>query len=249
MIPKKILIVGGSSGLGKKLAELYAERGDKVGVIARRENLLMKLQQQFPGIQICAADISDDSIDQKIIDVINVIDGVDILILTASIGEFNKNLEPAIELNTIDVNVKGYIRVLTTAYHYFLKKGKGQIAVATSIAAARGNKVAPAYNASKAFQSNYLEGLRLNIKHQKADIAVTELMPGYIKTAMGKGDRMFWIASVDKAARQCIGAIDRKRRRAFITKRWRLVYWLLKALPSFIYDPLMNASWKTRYKT
>ena len=51
---KNVLIVGGSSGLGKRLAELYVLDGCQVGIIARREELLKEIQQKFPSnIHIC----------------------------------------------------------------------------------------------------------------------------------------------------------------------------------------------------
>ncbi len=248
-MPKRILIVGGSSGLGRRLAELYAAEGCKIGIIGRRENLLEEIRQQFPfHIHTCIADISIDEISKKIIDLINTLDGIDILIIAASIGEINEDLNASIENKTIETNVNGYLQVLITAWHYFFQKGSGHIAGITSIAAIRGNKMAPAYNASKAFQSNYLEGLRVKAKNENKKIIITELIPGYINTAMGKGDRMFWVSSVEKAARQCIKAIAKKRSRAFITKRWWLAYTVLKFLPIFIHDPLMNASWKMKQK-
>jgi len=246
---KNVLIVGGSSGLGKRLAELYVLDGCQVGIIARREELLKEIQQKFPSnIHICTADICDDIIDEKINALINEMDGIDIMIVAASTGEINEELITSIENKTADVNVKGYLRVLTSAWHYFAQRGQGQIAGITSIAAIRGNKMAPAYNASKAFQSSYLEALRVKSKFKNSNIKITELIPGFVRTAMGKGDRMFWVSSVEKAARQCKRAIDKKRQKAYITKRWWLIYLLLKFLPIFIYDPLMNAAWKMKSK-
>ncbi len=246
---KKILIVGGTSGLGRKLAETYSVEGCQVGIIGRREHLLNEIKSQFPAIEIEKADISDESISRSIANVIDKMKGVDIIILTASIGEFNEELIADKELRTIDINVSGYTAVLNTAWHYFQNKGGGQIVAVTSIAAVRGNKIAPAYNASKAFQSNYLEGLRIKSKNEGNHIIITELIPGYIKTDMGKGDRMFWVASVDKAARQSRKAIHKKRKRAFITKRWWWVYGLLKFMPNRIYDSIINGSWKFKRKT
>jgi len=246
---KKVLIVGGSSGLGKRLAELYAAEDCQVGIIGRRENLLKEIQQEFPShIQVCVADISDNSIDKKINDLIITMNGIDILIIAASIGEINEMLDPSIENSIIEINVKGYLQVMIAAWHYFSKQGHGQIAGITSVAAIRGNRMAPAYNASKAFQSSYLEALRIKAKKENNKIKITELIPGFVNTKMGKSDRMFWVATVEKAAKQCKRAIDKKRSRAFITKRWRLIYWVLKWLPVFIYDAVINSSWKMKHK-
>jgi short-subunit dehydrogenase len=246
---KKILIVGGTSGLGRKLAELYLAEGFAVGIVGRRENLLHEIKQQFPdNIEILKADVSESNIQAALMNFIYRMGGIDIFILTASIGEFNEELSLEKELNAADTNVKGYITALNVAWHYFRQKGNGHIVAVTSIAAARGNKAAPAYNASKAFQSNYIEGLRVKSKFEKNKIIITELIPGYIDTAMGKGDRMFWITTLGRAAQQSKQAIDKKRTRAFITKRWWLIYQVLKFLPIFIYDSFINGSWKMKHK-
>ena len=226
---------------------MYLKENCRIGIIARRENLLKEIQQQSPlNIFISVADISNDTIGEKINNLINEMNGIDLMIVAASKGWVNEELKYSIEDETIDINVKGYMQVLSAAWYYFAKKGYGQIAGITSIAAIRGNRVAPAYNASKAFQSSYLEALRIKSKKENRKIKVTELIPGFIDTAMGKSDRMFWVASVEKAARQCKKAIDNKRQKAYITKRWWLIYLLLKFLPIFIYDSLINASWKTK---
>lgn len=246
---KKIVIIGASSGLGKRLAELYANKDCEVGIIGRRENLLTELAQLYPG-KICKrkADIADENIEQHIRELITALNGVDIIIVAASIINFNTDLLHQPELETIDVNVKGYTKVLGIAWQYFKEKGNGHIVGITSIAAARGNKLAPAYHASKAFQSVYLESLRVKAKYEKNNIVITELIPGYIDTAMGRGDRLFWVTPPDKAARQAIKAIEKKRARAFITKRWWFVYQVQRFLPIFIYDSIVNGSWKFKSK-
>lgn len=244
-----ILIIGGTSGLGRELAVLYAKDGCRVGIMGRREILLREIQQQFPeNIIITKADITDENIGEQVDTLINTLDGIDILILAASIVEFNHELNYAPEKKTIATNVDGYVKAINAAWHYFKQKGKGHIVGITSIAAARGNKTAPAYHASKSFQSIYLESLRIKARHDKNNIIVTELVPGYIDTAMARGDRLFWVATVAKAASQSKKAIAMKKARAFITKRWWFVYHIQRLLPIFIYDRLMNGTWKLKRK-
>ncbi len=244
---KKILIVGGSSGLGSQLAILYARHHCDGAVIARREHLLTELREQFPDRIITKrADIADETIGDTIRETIQTLKGADIVIIAASIIQLNDSLKAGPEDETVAVNVKGFTKVANVAWDYFKSKGEGHIAGITSVAAARGNKLAPAYHASKAFQSIYLEGLRVKAKHEKNKITVTELIPGYINTAMGKGDRLFWVASVEKAARQAQRAIGKKRKRAFITKRWWWVYHIQRVLPIFIYDWVVNGNWKLK---
>jgi len=86
------------------------------------------------------------------------------------------------------------------------------------------------------FVCNYLEGLRhIAIKSRKP-IFVTDVQPGFVKTPMSRGNNLFWISTVEKAASQIYDAIVKKKKHAYITKRWRLVAWLLKIVPDWIYN-------------
>lgn len=243
----RILIIGGSSGLGRALAGLYAKEGCIVGIIGRREELLQEVQQQFPSlIHFLKADISQPAIADKLLPLIKSMGGMDKLIITASIVEFNDKLDPAIERDTVHTNVNGFTELVNMAWHYFRAQQSGHIIGVSSVAAARGNKRVPAYHASKAFQSIYLESLRVKSLYEKNGVHITELVPGYMATAMGKGDRLFWMVPLDKAARQSKKAIDKKKRRAFISKRWWLIYQLYRFLPSFIYNRLVNSGIRSK---
>jgi short-subunit dehydrogenase len=93
-------------------------------------------------------------------------------------------------------------------------RGSGHLVGISSIAALRGNRVAPAYNASKAFVSNYLEGVRNRFAKLKLRVAVTDVQPGYVDTPMAKGN-LFWVASPEKAARQILAATRARRHHVY----------------------------------
>ena len=86
--------------------------------------------------------------------------------------------------------------------------------------------------------SNYLEGLRQKASKSGIAITVTEIQPGFIDTAMAKGEGLFWVAPPEKAARQILKAITGKKKHAYITKRWRLIALLLKIIPDWVYNKL-----------
>lgn len=73
---------------------------------------------------------------------------------------------------------------------HFLKRGAGHLVGISSIAALRGGRTTPAYNASKAFVSSYLEAMRLQAMREggKGDISVTEILPGLVDTDMAQGE-------------------------------------------------------------
>ena len=122
--------------------------------------------------------------------------------------------------------------------HYFINNKSGHLVGISSIASIKGSNICPSYNASKAFISNYLEGLRKKSVKEKLKISITDIQPGLIDTAMAKGEGLFWVSSAQKAAKQIFKAIQQKKKRAYITKRWAIVAWLLKILPEFIYDKI-----------
>jgi short-subunit dehydrogenase len=233
---KKIIIIGGTSGIGKELAKLYADKYFLVGISGRRQGLLDEIQKEFP------ANVFTECFDvtggQNIIHLQNIIgklDGMDILIYNSGFGDISKSLDWEIDRQTTLTNVNGFVEIVNFAFNYFAQKGTGQIAATSSIASIRGNSWSPAYSASKAYMSIYMEGLHMKKNRLKLDIAVTDIQPGFVKTKMAKGNRQFWVVPAAKAARQIFEAINKKKRRAYISRRWWLIAKVLKILPYSIY--------------
>ncbi len=164
--------------------------------------------------------------------------GVDLIIISSGTGFLNPDLNWAMEKKTLDVNVSGFTAMANVAFHHFVQAGRGHLVGISSIAAIRGSEVAPAYSASKAFMSNYLEGLRIRARKAGLPILVTDIQPGFVDTAMAQGQGLFWVASPQKAARKIYKAIQRKAKHAYVTKRWSVIGWLLKVLPDFLYFKL-----------
>ena len=163
--------------------------------------------------------------------------GVDLIVISAGTGSGDPGLPWDKEKATLETNVMGFTAMANVAYHHFNQKGSGHLVGISSIAAIRGGG-APAYYASKAFESNYLQSLRYVISRSKASITVTDIQPGFVDTAMAKAENRFWVASPQKAATQIYEAIKRKKKHAYITKRWRLIGWLLKLMPESIYNKI-----------
>jgi len=230
---KKALIIGASSGIGKALAENLLQQDYVVGVTGRREELLQSIQEKYLGkVFFKKLNVQDLSTCESVCnELVRQIGGLDLLIISAGIGEENKDLNFEIEHNVIKTNIEGFTCIAVWGMNFFKEQGYGHLVNISSIAGIRGNGLAPSYNATKAFQINYLEGLRLNANKTQSNIIVTDVRPGFVDTAMAKGEGIFWVASVEKAAEQIYAAIKRKKKVVYITKRWRLISYLLKALP------------------
>jgi short-subunit dehydrogenase len=233
---KRALVIGASSGIGRALGKLLVEKGYRVVLAARRLPLLIELQQEIgQGASVSQLDISDAShVLTAFPDIIQKMGGVDLIVNSAGTGHLNPDLKWAKEAETIAVNVTGFVAVVQAAMAYFIQRGTGHFVNISSIAALRGSPIAPAYNASKAFESIYMDGLRQKVS--KLPITITDIQPGFVDTAMAKSERLFWVASPEEAARQIYNAIDKKKDHAYITRRWTLFAWFLKLTPNWLYD-------------
>src|SRR5436190_16907320 len=107
---KKAIIVGATSGIGRALAFILAEKGYKVGITGRREVILNEMVSQKPDSFISQAfDISDIKIvPNHLNDLANQLEDLDLLIISSGIAEFNPELNSENEQETIDTNVSGF---------------------------------------------------------------------------------------------------------------------------------------------
>ena len=233
---KKIIIVGATSGIGRKMAELYAAAGNIVGITGRRKELLDEIENMFPNkIKAECFDVTGNENIARLTSLIQKIGGLDILVYSSGIGELSKGLDWEIDKLTVETNVKGFIEIANWSFNYFLNQGDGRMAVISSIAANRGNSWAPAYSASKAFQSNYFEALAIKAKRMKRVIGIICIEPGFVDTKMVEGYKRFWVVPLDKAARQIIAGIEKKKQKVYISKRWWLIARLMRLAPFWLY--------------
>lgn len=234
---KRVVIVGASSGIGKELALRYAATNNVVGITGRRAALLEEIQKQFPEkIIIQSFDNTKNDATTHLNGLISKLGGMDLLIISSGAGYINTELDTTIEEETVDLNVRAWTKIAVYAFNYFRKQGHGHLAAITSIAAIRGEGRAPSYNASKAYQAHYLEGLRKLALYEKLNVHITDIQPGFVKTVMAKSEHRFWESPAEKAARQIFHAIERKKRKVYITKRWWIIAQFLKIAPGWLYN-------------
>lgn len=232
----KAVIIGATSGIGRELAKQMSNEGYLVGITGRRSHLLDSLEKELLGecfkSQMDLTRVSESV--EALEKLLETMGDVDIIVVNSGVGSNDPEFPLSDELETVAVNVTGFTAMANVAYHYFSDKQKGHIVGISSVASVRGGPAA-VYHASKAYVSTYLEGLSCRSHAQKNNIFVTDIRPGFVDTAMAKGEGLFWKAPVEKAVKQIFDAIKEKRRIAYITKRWRLIGLLMSCLPFALY--------------
>ena len=238
---KNAIVFGATSGIGRELAKLLVNAGYRVMITGRRIERLEEIKAESPDNYIAQQhDINDlNATDDMFKKLPSIFDTVDLIVHNAGIATPNYKLEWDKDAPTIYTNVVGATKVYQLAYNYFAEQGHGHLVGVTSVASLRGNRQVPAYHASKAYQASYLESLYMkSLRTKKAKINVTEIIPGFVDTDIIMGNT-FWMSSVDKASRQIYTAIKKKKRKAYITKRWRLVAFILRIVSPKLYMKLM----------
>ena len=237
---KKAIVIGATSGIGKELAKLLSVHGYRVGITGRRNDLLTELQTANKDYFVIKSfDIIEaDKITQNLEELITELGGLDLLIISSGTGDLNDDLDFRIDKLTIDTNVTGFTAIADWTFNFFRNQKFGHLVAITSIAGLRGGRAAPSYNATKAFQISYLEGLRQKADKLKFQIHISDIRPGFVNTAMAKGNKLFWVSPVEKAAQQIFAAILKKRKIVYVTKRWIIFAFILRNLPNWIYNKM-----------
>lgn len=237
----KAIIIGATSGIGREMAIQMSALGYAVGITGRRSELLDSLEKALSGE--CFKSTMDltcinDAVD-RLRELLERMGEVDVIVINAGIGSADQEFPLADELETVAVNVAGFTAMANVAYHYFSTREGGHIVGMSSVAALKGGPVA-AYNASKAYVSSYLEGLSCRRQARQNSLAVTDIRPGFVDTAMAQGEGVFWKAPVEKAVGQMLKAIQGRRRVVYVTKRWQLIGLLLQCIPFGLYRRMIS---------
>jgi len=237
-----MIIIGATSGIGASLARQAVENGYTVGGTGRRVERLQSLKDKLgENFFFKKMDVVDrEEAVRQLHSLIEEMGGMDIIVLNSGISNYPSSSIIDMEQEVVDVNVSGFIRLFGEAFKYFKSRGSGQIVGISSIASLFGAARAAPYSASKAFISNYMQAYRQRCNASgKYNITITDVKPGFVVSEMTEDvPGMFWVADTDKAVKQMLHDIEKKKSYSYITRRWRLVAWLIKLTPNWVIDRL-----------
>lgn len=187
MTGNTILITGGTSGIGRALAEAFHDRGNRVIIAGRRLSLLEEITAARPGLVGMPLDLdAPNSLAQLVNDVRTSFPELNMLIANAGISRSEdmtaEGWDASAAQSIVETNIMGVLRV-TAAFLPLLKNRQGATIVATSSNLAFIPRADfPTYCASKAFLHSWLQSLRHQLR--KIPVEVLELSPPYVQTEL-----------------------------------------------------------------
>jgi short-subunit dehydrogenase len=236
---RRILLTGATSAIGTALAEVYAQPGITLYLHGRNAD---KLAQVAARCTAAGARVETQRLDVRdfvaLRDWLEGLGYLDLVIVNAGmnthVGSAGES-EPWNEVEALlDVNLKAAMLVTQAVLPAMRARGKGQIALISSLAAYFGLPVTPAYCASKAGIKAYGEALRGWLA--PAGIRVNVIMPGYVKSAMCDdmpGPKPFlWLP--ERAARAIQRGLARDKARISFPFPLNWGTWWLAVLPTAI---------------
>ncbi len=176
---KRVVVVGGTSGIGLAIAQGFALAGARVNATGATESEVSKSwSHDNTGVDFECLDIRSD---QAVSNFFNLIDRVDVLVNCAGVIKRGEEHELATFTSVLDINLVGAMRTSNAALP-LLKKTNGCIINTASMLSFFGGGLVPAYSASKGGIAQLTKSLA--ISYAQAGIRVNAVAPGWIATPL-----------------------------------------------------------------
>jgi len=147
----RILITGGSSGIGYTTAQLLVKKGAKVVITGRDIKTLKKAAAELGAIPIVCDVTQEDEVIKMVQTAVKKLDGLDVLINNAGFGYFDllQNMDTQRFRTILDTNVTGAMLCGRECANYFMAQNHGNIINVASTSALKGHQMGTAYSTSK----------------------------------------------------------------------------------------------------
>lgn len=243
--PKKILVLGATSGIAEATCRIWAAEGARLFLVARNGNKLAAVAADLKTrgasyVDTAVADLDDTTQHATLLaHAINSLAGMDVAYLAHGIlGEqLQGEQEFGHAAQILHTNFIAPVSLLTWLANYCVPRHTGVIAVLSSVAGDRGRKSNYVYGSSKAGLSAFLGGLRNRIDRE--GVTVLTIKPGPTKTAMTatmpKSEKF---ADPDAVAKSIVAAIAAKRDQLYVPFIWAPIMLIIRNIPERVFKKL-----------
>jgi decaprenylphospho-beta-D-erythro-pentofuranosid-2-ulose 2-reductase len=243
--PKRILILGATSGIAEASCRIWADRGDSLYLVARNADRLAAVAADMrtrgaANVYSVVANLDDTAAHPELLaHAINSLGGLDIAYLALGVlGEQPKAEQDFVHANQIiHTNYTAPVSLLTWLANYTAQRHGGTLAVLSSVAGERGRKSNYVYGSSKAALTTFVNGLRNRI--DRDGVKVMTIKPGPVKTSMTEGmSGSGKFADVDSVATTIVKAIDKGIDVVYVPGIWRIIMGVIRIIPESVFKKM-----------
>lgn len=204
-MPRRILIVGNSDGIGAAVTRALVTRGDRVVGISRSPSPL-----GVAGPRHEIQDVTSPQYAELLMHLLREEDGFDACIYCAGVGSELTLPDLSDDARVVDVNLTAMVRTMQVLVPHWLARGSGHFVRLSSLADGVYLADAPSYSASRAGFSNYL--LSVGLKLRPHGVYVTNIRFGFVDTKMAKGPFKPMMMTPEAAARRVLRCLETRPR-------------------------------------
>jgi len=243
--PKKIFVLGATSGIAEATCRIWAQQGASLFLVARNADKLAAVAADLKTrgaayVDTAVVDLDDTAQHASLLTHgINSLGGMDVAYLTHGIlgDQTRAEQDFAVAEQILHTNFIAAVSLLTWLANYCVQRHSGVLAVISSVAGDRGRKSNYVYGASKAGLSAFLGGLRNRVDRE--GVTVLNIKPGPTRTAMTagmKGSEKF--ADVNQVAQAIVAAIDKRADTLYVPFQWGPIMFVIRHIPERIFKKL-----------
>jgi decaprenylphospho-beta-D-erythro-pentofuranosid-2-ulose 2-reductase len=243
--PRKILVLGATSGIAEATCRIWASQGASLFLVARNAEKLSAVAADLKTrgasyVDIAVADLDDTEKHPELLaHAINSLTGMDIAYLAH--GVLGDQTDAERDFNTaaqiIHTNFMAPVSLLTWLANFCVQRHAGTLAVISSVAGDRGRKSNYLYGSSKAGLSAFLGGLRNRVDRE--GVTVLTIKPGPTKTAMTANlPKSEKFADPESVAESIVSAIDKRKDVLYVPFQWQPVMFIIRNIPERIFKKL-----------
>jgi decaprenylphospho-beta-D-erythro-pentofuranosid-2-ulose 2-reductase len=243
--PRKILVLGATSGIAEATCRIWATQGASLFLVARNQAKLAAVAADLRTrgasyVDTAVADLDDtDKHPELLAHAVNSLTGMDIAYLAHGIlgdqAEAEQDFNAAAQI--LYTNLMAPVSLLTWLANFCVQRHAGVLAVISSVAGDRGRKSNYLYGASKAGLSAFLAGLRNRVDRE--GVTVLTIKAGPTRTAMTVGmPKSEKFADVDSVAESIVSAINKRKDVLYVPLQWQPIMFVIRNIPERLFKKL-----------
>lgn len=240
---KTVLVLGGSSDIGRAAARAFAKAGYDV-VLAGRDVAALEpdaadLRARYDiDVGLARFDVLDTASFDAFAGSLSALPDVVISIVGLLGVQQNAESDLAHATAIMRSNYEGPSLILGLFAEKFLARGSGTLVGVSSVAGDRGRASNYVYGSAKAGFSAFLSGLRA--RSSRGGVHVVTVKPGFVRTRMTEGMKLIGPLTVEASVvgDAILQAVERKTDVVYVSGKWRLVMLIIKTLPEAVFKKL-----------